>query len=622
MPVVNVGGRRQKSEAKVKNLSATSKRMLRDFRPQLPLIIVIIFLSILSAVLSIMAPIILRDFLNGAIPTNGDVSSSLLFSLVNGVIYIKWNYFFLNFGLMIGLYILSAITSFLAEWFSVNIGTRFAYEARQKIKLKIDKLPLSYFDKVPYGDTLSTGTNDVDNISRNLQSIITQIFSSVALFLGTLVAMFVTKWEMALVAVASLPLIIFIVWFISRKSQKQFVNYRSQLGTINGKIEENYSGYKIVKLFNKESDAINDFNVTNNKMAKSDRLSQFFSGVIWPSTMFVNNLCYVAVAVIGGLLKDPASMIVFFMFLRMFTSPFQQIGQIVNIIQSVLASQERIYSLLDENEEVPDVPDAISDDKKIKGNYVFDNVAFSYSPDKPLIDNLNLKISSGDTIAIVGPTGAGKTTLVNLLMRFYDIDSGSIKLDDVDIRDYKRKTLRGAIGMVLQDTWLFKGTICENIKYGNPDATDEEMIDACKQAYAYHFIETLPNTFDFVLNEEGSNISQGQKQLLTIARAILSKPKILILDEATSSVDTRTEQQIQDAMAKIMSGRTSFVIAHRLSTIKNAKKILVMQKGHIIESGTHEELLKLKGFYAELYNAQFLGTIQEETTPQTVTIDS
>ncbi len=343
-------------------------------------------------------------------------------------------------------------------------------------------------------------------------------------------------------------------------------------------------------------------------MTKSDRLSQFLSGFIFPSTNFINNLAFVGIAIVGGIINRPATMIVFFIFLNLFSRPFQQIGQIFNVIQSVVASGERIYEILDSKEETPDVTHEEKTEEDIIGEYIFDNVAFSYTKDKPLIEDLNLKVSPGDSVAIVGPTGAGKTTIVNLIMRFYDINSGSIKLDNVDLRNYKRSTVRGVVGMVLQDTWLFKGSIRDNITYGNPNASEDEIIAACKEAHIYHFIETLPGGLDYQLNEEGNNISQGQKQLLTIARAILSKPKVMILDEATSSVDTRTEQAIQDAMDKIMEGRTSFIIAHRLSTIKNAKLILVMKKGHIVEKGNHEELLKLNGFYADLYNSQFLGT--------------
>ncbi len=619
-------GRRTRANVKASDGKGTFKRMLKQFKPQLPIIIFVIVLSSISSIIYIIAPIFLRNFLDASFTFNANNESALFFMTLNQsnqyIVNLHWDYFFIQFGILVGLYSLSAILSLLCQWLSVKIGTDYSYNERKVIKDKIDRLPLSYFDKIPYGDTLSTGTNDVDNISRNLQSIIDQVFSSVILFAGTFIAMFVVEWRMALVALASLPLTILDVFFISKFSKTQFKSYRDQLGILNGKIEENYSGFKIIKLFSKETDTINNFNETNKIMTKNDKLSQFLSGIIYPSTNFINNLSYVGVAVVGGLINEPASMLVFFIFLRLFTLPFQQLGQIVNIIQSVLASQERIYNLLDEPESIPDDEDAIASEEMIKGNYLFDNVSFSYEASKPLIENMNLKINQGDMIAIVGPTGAGKTTLVNLLMRFYEINSGTISLDGVDIRHYKRNALRGAVGMVLQDTWLFKGTVRDNIKYGNPEASDEEMIEACREAHADHFIDTFSNGYDFMLNESGTNISQGQRQLLTIARAILSKPKILILDEATSSVDTRTEKAIQDALDEVMKGRTSFVIAHRLSTIKNAKNILVMNKGKIIESGTHEELLRKNGFYAELYNAQFLGTINDDNQNGTKPVDN
>ena len=442
---------------------------------------------------------------------------------------------------------------------------------------------------------------------RELQTIIVQTCNSITLFVGTFIAMLVTKWQLALVAIVSLPFTILIVILVSKFSQKQFRIYRKELGDLNGQVEEDYAGYLIIKLFNKQQDSINEFEVTNAKMSNSDKISQFLSGLIFPTTNFINNLAYVGIAVVGGLLQDPGAMITFFIFLNMFSRPFQQIGQIVNIIQSVVASGERIYELLEEKEFEPDPVNAVDTDENILGKFEFNNVYFSYVPEKPLIQNFNLKINAGDTVAIVGPTGAGKTTLVNLIMRFYEINEGTIKLDGVDTKDYKRNILRGSIGMVLQDTWLFRGTIRENLLYGDENATFEDIKAACKQAHIDHFIETLPGKYDFVLNEDGTNISQGQRQLLTIARAIISKPKIMILDEATSSVDTRTEQQIQDALDNIMQNKTSFIIAHRLSTIKNAKLIIVMKKGNIVETGNHKELLARNGFYAELYNSQFIG---------------
>lgn len=602
---------KQMTIAKPKNFSKTLKKMLKDFKKEYVLLVIVIILSILSAVLSILSPLVLQNLLNSASLSNGSSSSALFEVLVNqdGMQYVQinWPFFFSRFGLMFGLYVLSAFLTFLAEFITVSISARFSYDMRERVKAKLDRLPLSYFDKVPYGDTLSIGTNDVDNISRNLQTIIVQTCNSITLFVGTFIAMLVTKWQLALVAIVSLPFTILIVILVSKFSQKQFRIYRKELGDLNGQVEEDYAGYLIIKLFNKQQDSINEFEVTNAKMSNSDKISQFLSGLIFPTTNFINNLAYVGIAVAGGLLQDPGAMITFFIFLNMFSRPFQQIGQIVNIIQSVVASGERIYELLEEKEFEPDPVNAIDTDENILGKFEFNNVYFSYVPEKPLIQNFNLKINAGDTVAIVGPTGAGKTTLVNLIMRFYEINEGTIKLDGVDTKDYKRNILRGSIGMVLQDTWLFRGTIRENLLYGDENATFEDIKAACKQAHIDHFIETLPGKYDFVLNEDGTNISQGQRQLLTIARAIISKPKIMILDEATSSVDTRTEQQIQDALDNIMQNKTSFIIAHRLSTIKNAKLIIVMKKGNIVETGNHKELLARNGFYAELYNSQFIG---------------
>lgn len=602
---------RQMTIAKPKNFSKTLEKMLKDFKKEYVLLVIVIILSILSAVLSILSPLVLQNLLNSASLSDGSSSSALFEVLINqdGMQYVQinWPFFFSRFGLMFGLYVLSAFLTFLAEFITVSISARFSYDMRERVKAKLDRLPLSYFDKVPYGDTLSIGTNDVDNISRNLQTIIVQTCNSITLFVGTFIAMLVTKWQLALVAIVSLPFTILIVILVSKFSQKQFRIYRKELGDLNGQVEEDYAGYLIIKLFNKQQDSINEFEVTNAKMSNSDKISQFLSGLIFPTTNFINNLAYVGIAVVGGLLQDPGAMITFFIFLNMFSRPFQQIGQIVNIIQSVVASGERIYELLEEKEFEPDPVNAIDTDENILGKFEFNNVYFSYVPEKPLIQNFNLKINAGDTVAIVGPTGAGKTTLVNLIMRFYEINEGTIKLDGVDTKNYKRNILRGSIGMVLQDTWLFRGTIRENLLYGDENATFEDIKAACKQAHIDHFIETLPGKYDFVLNEDGTNISQGQRQLLTIARAIISKPKIMILDEATSSVDTRTEQQIQDALDNIMQNKTSFIIAHRLSTIKNAKLIIVMKKGNIVETGNHKELLARNGFYAELYNSQFIG---------------
>lgn len=686
-----MGPRTRKME-KPKNIKQTIKRMIKDFKSELILIIFVVVMSICSAILSVVAPIFLKNILESAMtPGSAEsiigITSSLTVSIV-------WSNFFKSFGIMLGIYILSAILAWVSQFLSASISVRYAYEMRQRIQRKLNKLPLSYFDRVPYGDTLSIGTNDVDNVSRNVQSIITQLFSSLTLFIGSLIAMFVIDYRLAFIAVASLPLTLLVVIFVSKFSGKQFTRYRNELGELNGKVEEDYAGFKIIKLFNKERDVEKEFDENNERMANADHWSQFLSAFIFPTTNFINNVCYVAVAVVAGVIGSAPLMITFFSFLSLFSRPFQQIGQIFSTIQSVMASGERVYALLDEEESVPEIQDCVTDEKLIKGQFEFKNVYFQYNKEKPLIENFNLHINTGDTVAIVGPTGAGKTTMVNLIMRFYELSNsltkediikneiylfnrikkmigkkedttakdikfddnkdilanielakknvisfykemneeakkenieitdkvminenlladyfndGQILLDGIPTSNYSRNCLRGSVGMVLQDTWLFKGSIMDNLLYGDQNATKEEIEKACKEAHVDHFISTLPGGYDFILNEDGTNISQGQRQLLTIARAIISKPKILILDEATSSVDTRTELQIQDALDKIMVNKTSFVIAHRLSTIKNAKLIIVMKKGHIVETGNHKELLAKNGFYAELYNSQFSG---------------
>lgn len=593
----------QKQE-KAQHFGPTTKRLVTYFKRQLPQFIIVIIILVASAVLSIVSPVILRNVLNNF------SSQYLVWShQQDGTILINvaWSELFYAFGLMLGLYTLSALLSWVAEFIVVKISSVYAYQMRKEIKAKLDRLPLSYFDSHTYGEILSRGTNDVDNISRNLSSIVNESVLSLAQFVGVVVAMFIISWQLSLVVIATLPLTVLIVALIGVNSQKQFALYRSKLGGLNTVIEETYGGHKIIKLFNKEKDVYNQFEQINEDMAKSDRMSQWLSGFIFPAMRFVNNLGFVAVSVVGGLMGSIGDMVAFFLFMQLFQTPFQQIGQIIGTIQSVVASAERVFEVFDEKEFTPDQIEAIDSEDSIKGEIEISHVNFAYSQDKPLIQDFNLDVKPGDSIAIVGPTGAGKTTIVNLLMRFYEVDSGSIELDGHNITNYTRKALRGSIGMVLQDTWLFHGSIKDNIRYGRSEATDDEIIEVAKSAYAHHFIETLPGGYDFILNEDGTNISQGQRQLLTIARAILSNPRILILDEATSSVDTRTEQAIQSAMNTMMNGKTSFVIAHRLSTIKNAKLILVMNKGKIVETGNHQQLLALNGFYADLYNAQFLG---------------
>lgn len=596
-----MGGLTEKD--KPKNIKGTLKRLVTDFKPLLPKLLFVAFIITISVVFTILSPLYIRNILNDLITKPGD-----FFFALDGTLQLDWNNLIARFGIIAGFYFFSHLFTWLSEYLLIPISNQYSFNIRQQFQAKLDRLPLAFFDGQTYGEILSKGTNDVDSISRSLQSILSSVIGSLFLFVGTLVMMFITSWQLTLVALGILPLSLFITIFIAKNSQKRFRTYYSKLGLLNGLIEENYSGYKIVKLFNKEAETVEKFAQMNKDLAQSDRMSQFFSGIIFPAINFVNNLGFVGIAVVGGLIQNIGNMVAFFILINLFQRPFQQLGQISNIIQSSVAAAERIYKIMDEKELPKQSEDAIDSNKNVKGKIEFKNVAFSYKEDAPLFKGLNLNVEVGDTIAIVGPTGAGKTTLVNLIMRFYEVKDGEILLDGKNITDYSYRALRSSIGMVLQDTWLFTGTIKDNIRYGNSSATDEEVEEAAKSALAHFFITTLPGGYDFVLSEDGNNVSQGQRQLITIARAILSKPKLLILDEATSSVDTRTEASIQLAMTTLMKGRTSFVIAHRLSTIKNAKLILVMKNGQIIETGNHQTLIEQKGFYAELYNAQFSGT--------------
>jgi ATP-binding cassette, subfamily B, multidrug efflux pump len=590
---------------KPKNLKGTLKRLIGDFKPyQGPLIFVAIIITI-SVVFTLLSPLYIRNILNDIIG-----QPALFFEEIDNQLRLKWMDLIARFGIIVVFYFFSHFFTWLSEYLLIPISNRYSYRMRQAFQAKMDRLPLAFFDRQTYGEILSKGTNDVDSVSRSLQSILASVLSSVFMFVGTLVMMFVTSWQLTFVALAILPLSLFVTIFIAKNSQKRFKAYYVKLGMLNGLIEENYSGYKIVKLFNKEAETIQSFVEINEGLAKADRMSQFFSGIIFPAINFVNNLGFVGIAVVGGLINNIGNMVAFFILVSLFQRPFQMLGQISNIIQSSIAAAERIYKIMDEPELPTTAPEAIQSNDAIKGKIEFKNVAFAYKSDQPLFTNLNLTVQQGDTIAIVGPTGAGKTTLVNLMMRFYEIQQGEILLDNRSLKDYSYPALRTAFGMVLQDTWLFKGSIKDNIRYGKETASDEEVEAAAKAALAHFFISTLPGGYDFVLNEDGTNVSQGQRQLITIARAILIKPKMLILDEATSSVDTRTEASIQTAMTSLMKGRTSFVIAHRLSTIKSAKLILVMKNGNIVETGNHASLLKQNGFYAELYNAQFTGSNQ------------
>ena len=512
----------------------------------------------------------------------------------------------------LGLYLISALCSFIQGLIMTGVSQKTTYRLRKEISEKINRMPMNYFDTKPVGEILSRVTNDVDTLGQSLNQSATQLITSVTTIIGVLVMMLSISPLMTLVAILILPISVLLLSFVMKHSQRYFRGQQEYLGNVNGQVEEIYSGHNIIKAFNKEEDVIREFNATNDKLYDSAWKSQFFSGMMMPVMQFIGNLGYVAVAILGGYLTIKNAIEVgdiqsFIQYVRNFTQPIQQVAQVANMLQSTAAASERVFEFLDEAEEDQTVPNPGSVEG-LQGNVEFDHVHFGYNPDKIIINDFSAKVKEGQKIAIVGPTGAGKTTMIKLLMRFYDVNSGAIKIDGHNVKDFNRSELRQMFGMVLQDTWLFHGTIMENIRYGRLDATDEEVIQAAKAAHVHRFVQTLPGGYNMELNEEASNVSQGQKQLLTIARAILADPKILILDEATSSVDTRTEVLIQKAMDNLMRGRTSFVIAHRLSTIRDADLILVMREGDIVEQGTHEELLAKGGFYADLYNSQFEST--------------
>ena len=511
--------------------------------------------------------------------------------------------------LLVGMYVLSAIFRYIQTWIMTQVTQTVTFRMRQQLSEKINRLPLSYFDKQTYGEVLSRITNDVDTISQTLNQSLSQILTSTVTVLGILVMMFSISWQMSLVALLVLPLAGGVITLIAKSSQKQFLRQQTQLGELNGHIEEMYGGHQVMRVFNGQKKSIAKFSKINNRLQDSAWKAQFFSGLIHPIMNFIGNIGYVAMTILGGWLAINGRLKIgdiqaFIQYVDQFNQPLVQVANIANILQSTAAAAERVFEFLDEPEEAVESNNLVKL-SSVKGEVEFDNVVFGYKPDQTIIKGLSAHIKPGQRVAIVGPTGAGKTTLVNLLMRFYEINSGSIKIDGVDIRKMKRSDVRQMFGMVLQDTWLFNGTIRQNLMYGNPKATEEEMIKTAKEAHVDHFVRSLPGGYDMVLGEEAANISQGEKQLLTIARAMLEKAPMLILDEATSSVDTRTEVLIQKAMEKLMQGKTSFVIAHRLSTIRDADLILVVKDGNIIEQGNHETLLKQNGFYAELYNSQF-----------------
>ena len=599
--------RRGPSTEKPKDFKKTTKKLINSYLAKYKVaIIVVILFAIGSTVFTIVGPKILGNATTEIF--NGLVSK---LSGGSGIDFGKVGQIALT---LIALYIVSALFSFVQGFTMTTVTQKITYKLRNDIAIKINKLPMKYFDKKTHGEVLSIITNDIDTLSMNLNQSITQIITSICTIIGILIMMLSISWQMTLISLVILPVAGVIVKFIVSKSQKYFIRQQNYLGHVNGQVEEIYGGLNIVKVFNAEDKVTRDFEKANDELYKSGWKSQFLSGLMHPITNFIANIGYVGVAVAGGYLAVNGTITVgniqsFIQYNRQFTQPINQIAQISSMLQSMVAAAERIFEFLEEQEEVVTAKGNI-DISKLKGNVEFKHVKFGYDEDKMIINDFNADVKEGQKIAIVGPTGAGKTTMVKLLMRFYDVNSGEIDVDGHNVKDFERGNLRKMFGMVLQDTWLFGGSVKDNIKYSNEDATDTEVVEAAKAAHVHHFIKTLPNGYNSMINEESTNISAGQKQLLTIARVILADPKILILDEATSSIDTRTEIQIQSAMDNLMKGRTSFIIAHRLSTIKNADLILVMNHGDIVEQGTHEELLAKNGFYADLYNSQF--EVEEE----------
>ncbi|MBQ3665621.1 MAG: ABC transporter ATP-binding protein [Lachnospiraceae bacterium] len=586
---------------KAKDFKGTVKKLLGYMAGYKVKLVMVLLFAIGSTVFSIVGPKIL-----GRATTELGKGLGRMIAGIGGIDFDKIGMILL---ILLGLYVVSAVFSFMQGWIMTGLSQKMCYELRKQVSIKLNKLPISYYESRTVGETLSRVTNDIDTLQMSLNQCITQFITSITTLVGVLIMMLSISPIMTLIALALLPVSGICVGFVIKKSQKYFIAQQKFLGEINGQIEEVYSGHNIVRAFNREEIVCDQFDKTNEKLYQSGWRSQFLSGMMMPLMQFVGNLGYVAVAVVGSFLVVKGSIQIgdiqsFIQYVRTFTQPIQQLAQVSNMFQSMVAAAERVFEVLDEKEEELTVENPTKLENAC-GEVEFKNVQFGYKPDKIIINDFSCKVKPGQTVAIVGPTGAGKTTMIKLLMRFYDVNSGQIKVDGHDIKSFNRYELRDNFGMVLQDTWLFKGTIMENIRYGRLDATDEEVIAAAKSAHAHHFIKTLPGGYEMELNEEASNVSQGQKQLLTIARAILADKKILILDEATSSVDTRTEARIQRAMDNLMRGRTSFVIAHRLSTIKDADMILVMKDGDIIEQGNHEELLAKNGFYAELYNSQF-----------------
>lgn len=601
-----MGHGRRPSE-KAKNFKGTMKKLLVYLKPFLPKIIFAMIFAIASTIFSIVGPKIL-----------GKATTSLaegIMQKATGVGGIDFDYILKIIMILVGMYVVSALCNYIQNFNMTTVSQKVAYNLRNELASKVDRLPLAYFDKVSHGEVLSRVTNDIDTIAQSLNQSLSQMLTSAISVIGITVMMLSISWQMTIFAFCVLPLSMILMGNVVKHSQKYFALQQAALGEVNGHIEEMYGGHETIRAFSYEKKSIQEFQGLNEKLFNSAFRSQFLSGLTQPIIAFIGNIGYVGVCLLGGYFTiqgviSLGDIQAFTQYMRQFNQPIGQVAQIMNVLQSTAAAAERVFEFLEEDELEEDVENPIEiydENKQIKihGSVTFDHVCFGYNPDKIIIHDFNMHLHAGQKVAIVGPTGAGKTTIVKLLMRFYELNSGAILIDGCDIKDYRRQDLCDLFGMVLQDAWLFNGTVMENLRYGKLEASDEQVKIAAKNAYVDHFINTLENGYDTLINEESTNISQGQKQLLTIARAFLADPKILILDEATSSVDTRTEILIQKGMEKLMEGRTSFIIAHRLSTIRNADIILVMKDGDIVEVGNHDDLMARNGFYAELYNSQF-----------------
>ncbi|MCL2539922.1 MAG: ABC transporter ATP-binding protein/permease [Firmicutes bacterium] len=603
------GGRAPNTGEKPKDFKGTAKKLIKILGEYKFTLMIVFSFAVLSTVFAIVGPKILG------------MATTRLFEDIMGMIAgtatgIDFGYIGQIILILIGLYIVSATFSYIQGYLMAGVAMKITHKLRERIFDKIHKLPIGYYDKKSHGDVLSHLTNDVDAVSQSLSNSITQIITSVTMLLGITIMMFTISWEITLVTLATLPISFLILAFIMKRSQKHFVAQQKHLGLVNGLVEEMYGNHTLVKAFNGQAQARQEFDEKNNVLYKSAWKSQFFTGLMMPIMLFIGNISYVIVCIMGGSFAAAGRIAVgdiqaFIQYVQQFHQPVAQVANIGNVLQQTLAASERVFTFLEEKDESVETAES-KKPEKLSGGVEFRQVKFGYTPDKEIIHNFSVKVKPGQKVAIVGPTGAGKTTLVKLLMRFYDINSGEILVDGVNINDYKRNDLRANFGMVLQDAWLYNDTICNNIKYGRPDADKEMVLAASAAAQSDHFIRTLPDGYNMILNEESSNVSAGERQLLTIARALITDPKIMILDEATSSVDTRTELLIQKAMDNLIKNRTSFIIAHRLSTIRNADVILVLNEGDIVEQGTHDELLAKGGFYAELYNSQFKHGIIEE----------